>query len=110
MNDHRHRHGLTDDARCALCLQHDEEIDHLLLSCVYSHEVWFMMLGRYGWHQLSPKADEAMTTWWLRACDQVVKACRPALDSLVLLVTRGIWLHRNDQVFNSVSLSLMCLA
>jgi hypothetical protein len=70
------------------------------------------MLGKYGWHQLSPTptTDEAKATWWLRARGRVAKARMPAFDSLVLLVARGIQLHRNDRVFNRVSLSSVCLA
>jgi hypothetical protein len=32
--DRRHRHGLQQNASCALCDQEDETTDHLLLSCV----------------------------------------------------------------------------
>jgi hypothetical protein len=52
-NEHRHRHGLTDNVTCALCLQHDEEIGHLLLGCVYSREVWYLMLSGSGCQGLS---------------------------------------------------------
>jgi hypothetical protein len=62
-NGRRHRHGLTDDVSCALCLQH-EEIDHLLLGCVYSHEVWFLMLSKFGWQQISSAVGDSVT-WWL---------------------------------------------
>jgi hypothetical protein len=64
-NGRRFRHGLTDDANCALCLQHDEEINHLLLSCVYSREVWFLMLSKLGYQQLAPVVEEAATSCWL---------------------------------------------
>jgi hypothetical protein len=64
-NGRRFRHGLTDDANCALCLQHDEEINHLLLGCVYSREVWFLMLSKLGYQQLAPVVEEAATSCWL---------------------------------------------
>jgi hypothetical protein len=31
---------------CTLCLQIDETIHHLLLGCVYSWDVWFLLLQR----------------------------------------------------------------
>jgi hypothetical protein len=40
-------------------LQHDEEIDHLLLGCVYSRKVWFLMLSKLGYQQLAPVVEEA---------------------------------------------------
>jgi hypothetical protein len=40
-------------------LQHEEEIDHLLLGCVYSRDVWFLMLSKFDWQQLSLTVQEA---------------------------------------------------
>jgi hypothetical protein len=44
----------------ALCLQHDEEIDHLLLDYVYSREVWFLMLSKLCYQQLAPVEEEVV--------------------------------------------------
>jgi hypothetical protein len=41
----------------------------------------------------------------LRKRKHVPKPRRQAYDSLILLVSRGIWLHRNDRIFNSITLS-----
>jgi hypothetical protein len=30
---------MTDDLVCTLCSQHDEDIDHLLVGCVFSGQV-----------------------------------------------------------------------
>jgi hypothetical protein len=102
MNGHRFRHGLTDDANCTLCLQHNEEIDHLLLGYVYSRKVWFLMLSKLGYQQVASVVEEAAASWWLRERSRVAKERRPAFDSLVLLVARGIWLHRNNVVFRGL--------
>jgi hypothetical protein len=45
-------HQLQNSGPCALCSQVDESIDHLLLSCVYSREVWFRILCVVGFHHL----------------------------------------------------------
>ena len=37
----RRRHGLQDDDSCALCEQSQETIDHLLINCPFSRELWF---------------------------------------------------------------------
>ena len=45
MAERRARHGLQESATCSLCLQEDETVDHLLLSCVvFSREVWARLL------------------------------------------------------------------
>jgi hypothetical protein len=64
------------------------------------------MVSKFGWANLMPAATDDMASWWLRARKMVPKPWRPAFDSVVLLISRGIWLHRNERVFNDVSLSL----
>jgi hypothetical protein len=51
-----------------------------------------------------PTAFYDFATWWLRTRRRVPKLRRRAYDSTVLLVSRGIWLHRNDRIFNGDSL------
>lgn len=43
--DRRRRHNLQDNGDCALCDQMSETVDHLLLGCVYSWEVWVRILS-----------------------------------------------------------------
>jgi hypothetical protein len=42
--------------------------------------------------------------------DRVLKAHRSTFDSIVILVTRSIWLQRNDRVFARMALSPGSLA
>lgn len=35
------RHGLQDDDTCVLCLQCSETLNHIVLGCVVSRQVWF---------------------------------------------------------------------
>jgi hypothetical protein len=108
--DRLQRHGLASDAHCALCSQHVEEIDHLLLACVYNREVWLIALQRWGWPHLALAVDAALIDWWLTVHEQVSKAHRPAFDSIVILMARSIWLQKNDRVFARTSLSPANLA
>lgn len=66
-SERRHRHGLQDQGTCALCSQQDELLDHLLLTCVYSREVWFKVLRRCAWQELAPTNEQTIVQWWLRA-------------------------------------------
>jgi hypothetical protein len=63
------------------------------------------MFSKFGWGTLVPTAFNDFMPWWLRKRKHVPKPRRRAYDSLILLVSRGIWLHRNDRIFNSVTLS-----
>jgi hypothetical protein len=40
----RMRHGLQDSAECAFCGQEDETVDHLLVGCVFTRDLWFRLL------------------------------------------------------------------
>ncbi|OEL13592.1 hypothetical protein BAE44_0025387, partial [Dichanthelium oligosanthes] len=97
------RHGLRNNDSCALCCQHAESIDHLLLYCVYSREVWFTFLRRSGWQRLTPSPSGNLSTWWLRSRKLVAKARRKPFDSVCLLLTRQLWLERNNRVFRNAS-------
>jgi hypothetical protein len=103
-HNRRHRHGISDDATCTLCLQLDESIDHLIIACVFSREVWLLTLQKcgwpelapvadevwlltlqkYGWQELVPMADGTLVNWWLRSRDLVPLPGRAAFDSLIV--------------------------
>jgi hypothetical protein len=85
------RHGLDNHGSCALCSQSAETLDHLLLSCSYSREVWFKALRRASWQQAMPGMDDSIATWWLRSRKRVLKSRRKAFDSLFALVCWKLW-------------------
>jgi len=61
----RRRHGLQDDDSCVHCEQSQETIDHLLINCPFSRELWFNLLRKLGWESVSPSAHElGLVTWW----------------------------------------------
>jgi hypothetical protein len=75
-------------------------IDQLLLGYIYSKEMWFKMLRKYGWQLSTPMtAQTSFAGWWLRARKRVCKAHHKAHDSMVALVVWQLWLQRNARVF-----------
>jgi hypothetical protein len=42
------RHGLHDYDACIMYLQASEMLDHILLDCVFSHQVWDRLLSMIG--------------------------------------------------------------
>lgn len=99
--ERRKRHNLQDRDDCVLCGQHPESIDHLLLTCVHSREVWLGVLRAAEWHALAPAATTpSLPDWWTQSRRALVKEHRKDFDSLVLLVTWSLWMERNARTFN----------
>jgi hypothetical protein len=93
----RHHHGLQEDTSCTFCLQGPETMGHLLLGCVYSKEVWFKALRKFGWHAVALTVVQTpFVDWWLRARESIRKARRKCFNSVVMLIA---WLQRNARVF-----------
>jgi hypothetical protein len=66
------RKGLNHPAACPLCDQTEETIDHLLISCVFSRQVWFAILQGIGLQALAPQAvDLSFEDWWAAASNRV---------------------------------------
>ena len=62
------RKGLHHPAACALCDKTDETNDHLLVSCVFSWQVWFAVLHDLGLQVLAPQAGgKFFEDWWSSA-------------------------------------------
>ena len=84
----RKKHGLQDDDSCALCAQMSETVDHLLIACPFTREVWFRLLRRSDWLSLAPNAQSTFfVSWWSTARKQLSKANRRCFDSLVILTS-----------------------
>lgn len=62
--ERQRRHGLQQDAACALCGQADETTNHLLVGCVFTREVWHRLLARAGRQDLGPSAASTLADWW----------------------------------------------
>jgi hypothetical protein len=62
-NDLKQRHGISNEATYTLCQQKIESMFHLIVACVFSCEVWFTMLQKCGWQDLSPAANDVLVHW-----------------------------------------------
>ena len=93
--------GLIDNATCVLCGMHDETIPHLFFECQYTYYIWYRLLKLLKLHNPS---RNARMEWF-----SIFKATRwKNHNSLCLLrtlkkATYGIWLERNNRVFNGIS-------
>ena len=97
----RKKHGLQDDNLCAFCAQAPESIDHLLIQCPFSREVWFNLFCRIGWHSVSPTNQNSwVVDWWTLARKSIHKDERQCFDSMVTLMCWMLWKERNGRIFD----------
>ena len=97
----RKKHGLQDDDTCVLCNQSSETIDHLLIACPFSREIWFNVLRKVGWESVTPSLHmDHLASWWTEARKHVPKPNRRGFDSLVVLICWQLWKERNDRTFD----------
>lgn len=99
----RFRHGLQDSDTCILCDQAPETMDHILLGCAYSREVWSICFRRLGWTHLVPPADAPVMEWWTSCRKLVPKATRRGFDSTFFLIGWLLWKERNARTFQAIS-------
>ena len=100
------RRGLPHPARCPHCEQEEETINHLLVSCVFAREFWFVLLRRVGLQALSPQDEPSFDDWWAKAESRMDGSHKKGLNSLIILGAWTIWNHRNRCVFDGTPPSL----
>jgi len=83
------RRNLPHPARCPLCDQVEEDIQHLLVGCVFARQFWFDLLRQVGLAVLAPQpCDTSFDEWWSKADQSVTGDMRKGLNSLIIL---GSW-------------------
>jgi hypothetical protein len=93
--------GLPHPEHCPLCDQDEETINHLLLSCVFSRQIWFIVLQRLGLQSLAPQSDvHSFEDWWDQVSTRVAVHAKQGLNSVIILVAWSLWNHRNRCVFD----------
>ncbi|CAN6281013.1 unnamed protein product [Urochloa humidicola] len=102
------RKGLQHPVRCPLCDQEQETIDHLLVTCVFARQTWFVVLKSFGLQALAPGPDDAsFDDWWDGAASRVTGPVQKGFNSIVILVSWELWKYRNRCVFDGIQPSLM---
>lgn len=103
--DRRFRHGLQDSNTCIICDQGVETMDHILLGCVFSREVYDFWLRKLHLQYDVVVEDSPAIQWWLRSRKALPRPQRCGFDSLFFLIGWAIWKERNARTFNGVSTS-----
>lgn len=96
------RRGLPHPARCVLCDQEEEDMQHLLIGCAFVRDIWFHVLQGVQMAQLTPTPTErSFSDWWRKAVRRAGKECRKGLNTLIQLVVWSVWKHRNRCLFDN---------
>jgi hypothetical protein len=89
-SDHLARCGLPHPKNCPLYDQEDETMDHLLVSCVFTRQFWYLLLRQVSLHSLAPQPTELIfDEWWKKAHITTSRLTKKGLDSLIIL---GAWM------------------
>ena len=92
---------------CHLCDQEDENIQHILISCVFAKQFWYAILQPINLSQLTPtRSVKSFTDWWKNAERRLPKQHRKGFNSLCILGAWILWKHRNACVFEGASPNL----
>ena len=88
------RRGLPHPDHCLLCDQEEENIQHLLIGCVFARQFWYDILHSIGLAALAPQSDvSSFDDWWDKAVLTVSEDARKGLNSLIILGAWTIWKH-----------------
>jgi hypothetical protein len=86
-------------------------LDHIVLGCVFSRQVWHLLLSRIGLADVVAHGDVDLFVWWTWARCRAPRHCRKGFDSLIMLTCWSLWKERNARTFNNeITLALgLCL-
>jgi hypothetical protein len=84
--------------------QQQETSQHLLVGCVFAKEVWFRVLSKVGMQFHAPGIDDEVFQEWWNSAERLTPKCKKkGFNSLIMLVARWLWKHRNACVFENAS-------
>lgn len=106
--DRRIRHGLQSHTTCLLCDQEAETMEHILIRCSYSQQIWWFLLQRLGFATIHPGAG-VIQDWWATLRVQLPGGKRKGFDTLFALISWQLWKERNARVFRGIETQLTAL-
>ena len=85
---------------CPLCDQVEENIQHILISCVFARQIWTLIFQKLDLLTFAPqRSNTRFSGWWCGTIKGVPRDSRKGLNSLIILVAWELWKHRNACVF-----------
>lgn len=78
-------------------------MDHIVLGCVFSREVWALCLRWLRLDDLLQVYEDNTMLWWSTVRKLLPKALRQGFDSVFLLIGWHLWKERNARTFDRVA-------
>lgn len=100
--DRRRRHGLDARDYCYLCDQEPECIDHIIVNCSYSRQVWTLAALALGIGPQPPPTGNILD-WWTTWRSRWTGILAKGADTLFLLIAWELWKERNARCFRGAS-------
>ena len=85
---------------CFTCLQEEDNVEHILIQCVFAREVWHECLQELNLNVERPTMEDTLLDWWLQARRGFGKESKHGFDTFVIAVTWTLWKQHNARVFN----------
>ena len=99
------KRGLEGPSICPLCKKNEENMDHLLISCPFSREVWREAISLNHSNFSVPELTEDLFTKWVESSSFLLskKALLKAAWMLILnFIIWKLWLERNNRLFRNM--------
>jgi len=94
------KRGLPHSKAYPFCDQEEETIQHILMGCVFTRQIWFSILQALHLPALVPSTlDTKFSSWWRKGLRLIPKDLQKGFNSLVILVAWETWKHRNSCIF-----------
>jgi hypothetical protein len=97
--DRLRRRRLQCNQCCPLCDQAPETLQHILIACPFSKEVWHEILHWLRIPCQPPNNEPTLNDWWLTARQTTPKVMRKGLATATHLTAWMIWKQRNSCTF-----------
>jgi hypothetical protein len=106
--ERRRRHGLDARDDCWLCDQEPESIDHIVVGCSFSRQIWFTASAALG-TQLQQPPSGTIAEWWDTWRSQWTGTYMMGADTLFALIAWEIWKERNGRCFRGANTKVQAL-
>jgi hypothetical protein len=92
--------GLLHPSMCVLCDQHEESIDHILVACPESRQLWWLLLSAISRPECLPVNEISFHSWLCDKRETFPSSQRRGFDTIATLAAWTIWKEWNNRVFN----------
>jgi hypothetical protein len=83
-------------AACPLYDQAEENVQHIIISCLFARQAWALILQRLDLLAFAPQGmNNRFSSWWCCTIKGVLRVEREGLNTLIILVAWETWKHRN---------------